>query len=91
MTSDRPCHFDAIATRDGRWWLIEVPGIGATQSRNLAAAEDQVRDLVAAVLDVDIEDVTVHVLPDLGEDDTAAPQQRRTTGISLLGSSPTIN
>jgi hypothetical protein len=65
---DRPRHFDATATRDGRWWLIEVPGIGATQSRSLAGAEDQSRDLVAAVLDVDIEDVSVDVLPDLGED-----------------------
>ena len=61
-------HFDATASRDGRWWLIEVPGIGATQSRSLAGAEDQARDLVAAVLDVDMEDVSVDVLPDLGDD-----------------------
>src|SRR5262245_59859938 len=59
---------DATATRDGRWWLIVVPGIGATQARGLAGAEDQARDLVAAVLDVDIEAVSVDVLPDLGDD-----------------------
>jgi hypothetical protein len=45
-----------------------VPGIGATQSRSLAGAEDQARDLVAAVLDVDIDEVTVDVLPDLGDE-----------------------
>ena len=67
-SAHRPRHFDATATRDGRWWLIEVPGIGATQSRGLASAEDQARDLVAAVLDVDIEGVSVDVLPDLGDD-----------------------
>jgi hypothetical protein len=60
-------HYDATATRDGRWWLIEVPGIGATQARNLADAEDQARDLIAAVLDVDIDDVAVEVVPDLGD------------------------
>jgi hypothetical protein len=65
---DAPHHYEATATRDdGRWWLIEVPGIGATQSRTLVGAEDQARDLVAAVLDVDIDDVTVDVLPDLGD------------------------
>ncbi len=68
QSGNRPRQFDATATRDGRWWLIEVPGIGATQARSLAGAEDQARDLVAAVLDVDIDEVSVDVLPDLGDD-----------------------
>jgi hypothetical protein len=67
MTHTEPHHYEATAVRDGRWWLIQVPGIGATQSRTLGQAEEQARDLIAAVLDVDIEDVRVDVLPDLGE------------------------
>ncbi len=70
-------HYDATATRDGRWWLIEVPGIGATQTRTLADAEDQARDLIAAVEDVAVEDVTVAVVPDLGSQVLAEVEQVR--------------
>ena len=53
----------ATATRDGRWWLIEVPGIGATQSRTLADADDQAIDLIAAVKDVEPGTVSVEIVP----------------------------
>lgn len=37
------------ATREGKWWVLDVDGIGVTQSRTLAAAEEWARDLVLAM------------------------------------------
>jgi CRP-like cAMP-binding protein len=59
--------YTATAAREGRWWLIEVPGVGATQSRTLAGAPMMARDLIAAVRDVPARDVTVTVEPVLAE------------------------
>lgn len=38
--------YRATAERDGRFWLLRVEGIGATQARRLDQAEEMVRDLV---------------------------------------------
>jgi CRP-like cAMP-binding protein len=59
--------YTATAIREGRWWLIQVPGVGATQSRTLADAPAMARDLIAAVRDVPARDVTVTVEPMLAE------------------------
>lgn len=62
--------YTAIASRDGRWWLVRVPGLGNdpedglhTQARNLAEVEPMARDLIALWLDVrqDSFDVKVQV------------------------------
>jgi hypothetical protein len=55
--------YTATAVRDGRWWLLTVDGIGATQSRTLKDAPQAVRGLVSSMLDVDPTTVDVEVVP----------------------------
>ena len=53
--------YTATASREGRWWLIEIPGIGATQARRAADAREQARDLISAVkgIPIDVQHVRV--------------------------------
>lgn len=51
----------AIVTRDGKWWMVDVPGVGLTQARRLGEVETMARNLVAVVQDVDEADVVVEV------------------------------
>lgn len=60
--------YTADAVRDGRWWLLTVDGVGATQSRSLRDASDAVRGMVSAVRDVDPSTVEVTVRPQIGPD-----------------------
>ena len=61
--------FDAIASREGRWWLVRIPALDAvTQARSLAEIPVMARELVAAHLDVDIDELTVNVSFELPED-----------------------
>ncbi len=47
-------NYTATVTRDGKWWMIEVPEIdGLTQARRLAEVEDMARSLIAMTLDVE--------------------------------------
>ena len=58
--------YQLMATREGRWWIVDVPEIGyRTQARTLAEVEDMGRDLIAGALDVDQGsfDLTVQVEP----------------------------
>ena len=55
------------ATRWSLGWELTVPDAGATQTRTLARAEQQVRDYLDTVSpDVDHRDWTITVVPDLG-------------------------
>lgn len=58
--------YTARAVRWERGWELHVAGVGVTQVRTLATAEQQVRDLVETMLDIDASDAVVTVLPDLG-------------------------
>jgi CRP-like cAMP-binding protein len=53
----------ATAVRDGRWWLLTVDGLGATQSRTLRDAPQAVRGLVSSMLDIDAGSFEVAVAP----------------------------
>lgn len=45
--------YDITVTRDGRWWMIEVPAIdGLTQARRISEIEEMARSLIAVTLDV---------------------------------------
>ncbi|WP_163543808.1 MerR [Occultella kanbiaonis] len=48
-------------SREGRYWVAEVEGVpgGATEVRRLSELDDEVRDLVSGLLDVDPDDVAV--------------------------------
>ena len=41
--------YEATVERDGRFWLVRVDGIGATQARNLRELDAMTRDLVAVM------------------------------------------
>ncbi len=60
--------YTADAVRDGRWWLLTVDGVGATQSRSLREAPSAVRGLVSAMHDVDPSTVEVTVRPQIAAD-----------------------
>lgn len=52
--------YEAQITRDGKWWMIAVPSIGAlTQARRLSEAEQMAKELVAVTLDVEVQSVQV--------------------------------
>jgi CRP-like cAMP-binding protein len=55
--------YTATAVRDGRWWVLTVDGLGATQSRALKDAPQAVRGLVSSMLDVDADSFEVEVEP----------------------------
>lgn len=44
--------YEATATREDDWWVLEVEGVGATQVRSLRRASVVVRDMVSAVLEI---------------------------------------
>ena len=47
--------------RDGRWWMIEVPGVGVTHARRVSEIEKMTRELVAVWFDVSVDDVSVEL------------------------------
>jgi hypothetical protein len=51
----------ATATHEGRWWVVDVPGVGVTQGRTAREAERMAADLVAVMLDVPVEEVSITV------------------------------
>jgi hypothetical protein len=51
--------YTATATREGLWWVINVDGIGVTQSRTLAEAHTWAQGLIEAVTGKVGADVTV--------------------------------
>lgn len=53
--------YTATATREGRWWIVEVGDLGTTQGRSVSEARQMANDLAAAMLDVPITDVEVSV------------------------------
>lgn len=56
--------YTAHAVRWKHGWELHVVGVGVTQVRTLAAAEQQVRDLVETMTDVDASDAEVEIVTD---------------------------
>lgn len=73
--------YTATATREGRWWVLEVEGVGATQSRTLDGATVEVADMIATMLDLDPADVEVDVVP-VGEDIDEAREARQRIAVA---------
>jgi len=45
--------FNAVATREGKWWVVDVDGVGTTQGRTTAEAQEMAEDLVTAMQQLD--------------------------------------
>ncbi|UFS60883.1 hypothetical protein [Subtercola endophyticus] len=57
--------FDAVATREGKWWMVSIPAIdGLTQARRLSDAGQMACEYIAAALEVPLGDVGVEVTVD---------------------------
>lgn len=60
--------YSATAEREGRWWLITVPELDAvTQARTVREIDMMATGLVAALLDLEEDDVQVNVSVKLPE------------------------
>lgn len=57
--------YTAAATREGRYWVVDVEGVGVTQGRSLSEARDMAADLVVAVHDVPADDVDIDLVVEL--------------------------
>ena len=66
----------ATAVREGRFWVVDVPGVGATQGRSVREARAMAADLVEAMTG-QAEDVDVHF--ELPDDVRAAVDHARAT------------
>lgn len=51
--------YRATVERDGKFWLVRVDGVGATQARHLRELDSMATDLVAVMKDIDPADVHV--------------------------------
>lgn len=58
--------YTAKATRDGKWWSVEVLELGVfTQARRLDQVEFMARDAIALLLDVPPDSFEVTVVPEV--------------------------
>jgi hypothetical protein len=54
--------YEAIVTREGRWWMIEIPELdGLTQARRLDDVDQMAREYIAVTLDAPISQVAVSI------------------------------
>ncbi|SDS21985.1 hypothetical protein SAMN04488543_1303 [Friedmanniella luteola] len=60
--------YQVNVTRDGRWWMLEVPDLDVTsQARRLGEVEQMAREAIAVTTDAPVDGVQVELrLPDLG-------------------------
>lgn len=60
--------YQVNVTRDGRWWMVEVPDLDAvSQARRIGEVEQMARELIAVTTAAKIDDVEVEIhLSDIG-------------------------
>ena len=60
--------YHAVATRDGKYWLVHIPELGQyTQARTLAEVEPMARELISLVLEVPADSFQVKQQNELSE------------------------
>ncbi len=69
--------YTAVVTREGRGWVVEVVGVGATQARNLTEAREMAIDLIAITRQVPASTVTVDLSAQLDPELDAEVQHAR--------------
>ena len=58
--------YEVAAKRWRRGWELHIAGVGVTQSRSLADAEEMARDYIALDLDVPEDSFNVRITPEVG-------------------------
>ncbi|MGH3276109.1 MAG: helix-turn-helix domain-containing protein [Streptosporangiaceae bacterium] len=66
MTTIAGTTYHVTAKRWKHGWELHIDGVGVTQSRTLASAEQMVRDYVETLTDKDVSRDTVVIAPQLG-------------------------
>lgn len=69
--------YTAVVTREGRGWVVDVVGVGATQARNLAEAQDMAIDLIAITRQMPASAIVVDLRTQLDPDLDAEVRQAR--------------
>lgn len=86
--------FNAVATREGKWWVVEVEGVGTTQGRTTDEAEFMAGDLVVAMRQLDPSEFEVDVtfeLPGGGDKQVAeAREAQRAATVAMEGAAAKI-
>jgi hypothetical protein len=59
--------YDVTAKRWKHGWELHIRDVGVTQARTLGRAEQQVRDYIETLLDVDVSDAEIVIAPELGD------------------------
>ncbi|PUB22240.1 sigma-70-like protein [Promicromonospora sp. AC04] len=72
-------HYTVRAKRWKRGWELHIDDIGVTQVRTLATADRQVRDYLESLLEIDTTNVTIDVVPELGDLAAHAAAARQAT------------
>lgn len=58
--------FQAVVSREGKWWMVAIPAInGLTQARRVAEAELMAREYIAVALDLELDEVEVSIKYDI--------------------------
>jgi hypothetical protein len=71
--------YQVRAKRWAQGWELHIRDVGVTQVRSLARADQQVRDYLESLLDIDASMVEVRIVPDLGGlEKLVDPARRRT-------------
>jgi|SRR5271163_2674696 len=70
-------HYKVEVTRDGRWWMINVPEIDQlTQARRISEIPEMARSLIAVSTGKPLDQVTIDIVsitvPDVGDIQSAA-------------------
>lgn len=72
--------FKATASREGKYWVVDVKGVGVTQGRNATEATAMARDLIAVMEDSPLDNVRVSVeFKVTAVTDAAVAQERAAT------------
>lgn len=56
--------FRATARREGRWWVVDVAGVGVHQGRNLSQARAMAVDVVVAMRELPEQDIDLDLAID---------------------------
>ena len=58
-------HFEVRAQREGRYWVLQMDGIGTTQAKTLREAPEMARSLIAITRGLKESAISVTVIPEL--------------------------
>lgn len=60
--------YDVTVRRDGRFWYVDIEGVGATQARHLREVEEMARDYVAVMHGVEPMTIDLDITIELDDD-----------------------